>query len=770
MTPEPSADIDAALLHAMVAALTLEEKASLTVGRDFFNTQDVPRVGIDAVWLADGPNGLRKNAAAEPAPTSVPATCFPSASALGASWDTALVREVGAAIGEEAQAQGVGVVLAPGLNLKRSPLCGRDFEYYSEDPILSGRLGAAFVQGVQAQGVGACPKHFVANENERVRYTTDSIVDQQTLRELYLRSFELCVTEAAPWMVMVAYNRINGVHCVENPWLLSTVLKGEWGYRGVTVSDWYGVDDRVLALQAGLHLQMPHGPSAPAVVDAVRQGRLAESDLDALVRDLVALAVRAEAGRQAGAVLDGSRHHALARRAAAAGMVLLKNDGGHLPMLAEGSVAVIGRIAREPRFQGRGSAQVNALTVETAWDELIAAAADPSSLSYAPGYGADDQTTDALLAEAARVARASRLAVVFVGLPEGAETEGADRTDLDLPAAHDALVEAVLAVQPNVAVVISSGAPVTMPWAGRTPAIVQAWLGGEAGGGAIADVLLGRADPGGRLAETFPVRLADTASYHSFPTGGQRRAPFSEGLFTGYRWHDMRDIEPLFPFGHGLSYTTFAYEAMAIDSPALRPGGRMAISVTVRNTGMRRGSEVIQLYVHEREPQMPRPLRELKAFAKVTLAPGDVATVTLELWPRDFATFDPDAGVWFARPGVYDLHAGASSRDLRLTAAVSLVGTAGDSHLGRESTFAEWLAHPRGRALVEPLLHRPDVAILGNVDDFPLLKLAVMGLIPEAEVDALVAAAAAAAERPHGSMSQSETPPTRLPDVSEHLS
>lgn len=745
MRPDPSAAIDAAHLDAVVAALTLEEKASLTVGRDFFNTQDVPRLGIPAVWLADGPSGLRKNATAEPALTSVPATCFPSASALGATWDAALVREVGAAIGEEAQALGVGVVLAPGLNLKRSPLCGRAFEYYSEDPLLSGRLGAAFVEGVQGQGVGACPKHFVGNENERVRYTTDSIVDEQTLRELYMRSFELCVTEAAPWMVMVAYNRLNGVHCVENPWLLSTVLKVDWGYRGVTVSDWYGVDDRVVSLQAGLHLQMPHGPSAPAVVAAVRDGRLAESDLDALVRDLVALALKADAAREPGAVIDAPRHHALARRAAAAGMVLLKNDGGHLPAGAEESVAVIGSIARTPRFQGRGSAQVNPLTVETAWDELVAAAADPSSLSYAPGYGADDQTTDTLLEEARRVAREARLAVVFVGLPEGLETEGGDRADLDLPATHDALVEAVLEVQPNVAVVISSGAPVTMPWAGRTPAILQAWLGGEAGGGAIADVLLGRVDPAGRLAETFPVRLADTATYLSFPTGGQRRAPFSEGLFTGYRWHDAREIEPLFPFGHGLSYTTFAYEAMAIDAPTLGPGGRLAISVTVRNTGLRPGSEVIQLYVHEREPYQSRPVRELKAFAKVALAAGEVATVTLEMGPRDFATFDPEARRWVARPGVYDLFAGASSRDLRLTAVVDLVGTAGDPpRLGRESTFAEWLAHPRGRALVEPLIQRPDVAILGNVDDFPLVKLAVMGLIPESEVDALVAAASGA--------------------------
>ncbi len=741
----PDGSPDPATVDALLTALTLEEKASLTIGRDFFNTQDIPRLGIAAVWLADGPNGLRKNAAAEPALTSVPATCFPSGSALGASWDAALVREVGAAIGEEAQALGVGVVLAPGLNLKRSPLCGRDFEYYSEDPLLSGRLGAAFVEGVQGQGVGACPKHFVANENERVRYTTDSIVDEQTLRELYLRSFELCVTEAAPWMVMAAFNRLNGVHCAENPWLLSTVLKGEWGFRGVTVSDWYGVDDRVLSLQAGLHLQMPHGPSAPAVVAAVRDGRLAESDLDALVRDLLSLALKADATREEGTVLDAQRHHALARRAAAAGMVLLKNDDGHLPVAADESVAVIGSIARTPRFQGRGSAQVNPLTVETAWDELLAAVADPSSLTYAPGYGADDRTSDALLAEAARVARAARVAVVLVGLPEGLETEGGDRADLDLPAAHDALVEAVLEVQPNVAVVICSGAPVTMPWAGRTPAIVQAWLGGEAGGGAIADVLLGRVDPGGRLAESYPVRLADTASYLSFPTGGQRRAPFTEGLFTGYRWHDARGIEPLFPFGHGLSYTTFAYEAMTIDAATLGPGGNLAISVTVRNTGQRPGSEVIQLYLHEREPPQARPVRELKAFAKIALAAGEAGTVTLQMGLSDFAAFDPEAGVWVARPGVYDLYAGASSRDLRLTVAVDLVGTAGDPpRLSRESTFAEWLAHPRGRALVEPLILRPDVAILGDVDDFPLVKLAVMGLVPEPEIEALVAAAAGA--------------------------
>lgn len=738
----PDGPPDSAAVDALLAALSLEEKASLTVGRDFFNTQDIPRLAIPAVWLADGPNGLRKVAEPEPSFVSEPSTCFPCGSALGASWDVDLVREVGQAIGEEAQALGVQVVLAPGLNLKRSPLCGRNFEYYSEDPLLSGVLGSAFVDGLQSEGIGACLKHFVANENERARYTTDSIVDERTLRELYLRPFETCVANSAPWMVMAAFNRLNGIPCSENRWLLTTVLTEEWGHRGIIVSDWFGVDDRVAALRAGLHLQMPHGPSAPAVVAAIDEGRLEQNRLDGMVRDLLTLALKADAARRPDRGFDRTAHHRLARRAAADSIVLLKNDGGLLPLGQDASIAIIGDISRAPRFQGGGSAHVVPLTIENAYDEIVAGAADASSIAFARGYqSTDDQTTTELLDEAQAVARKATLAVVFVGLPEGFETEGDDRPNLALPAAHDRLVEAVLEVQPHVAVIVSSGAPVAMPWADRVPAIVQAWLGGEASGGAIADVLHGLVDPSGRLAETFPVRMADMAAYLTFPSRPQRLVPFGEGVFTGYRWHDARGIEPLFPFGHGLSYTTFAYERISLSAPTIGPSDQLEVSVTIRNTGTRGGREVVQLYVHEQRPRVPRPISELKAFAKVSLEPGEVRIMPFHLEARDVAVFDPDAGAWVAHEGAYDILVGSSSRELPLSATVRVAGSSRPPRLDRESTFQEWLEHPVGRPLVGALVRRPDVVALGNVAEFPLQKLVVMGLMTDAGIDDLIAAA-----------------------------
>lgn len=736
-----NASPDPAAVDALLAALTLEEKASLTVGRDFFNTQDVPRLGIPAVWLADGPNGLRKVAEPEPSFVSEPATCFPSASALGASWDVDLVRQVGRAIGEEAQALGAQVVLAPGLNLKRSPLCGRNFEYYSEDPLLSGLLGSAFVEGLQSEGIGACLKHFVANENERARYLTDSIVDERTLRELYLRPFEICVANSAPWMVMAAFNRLNGIPCSEHPWLLSTVLTEEWGHRGVIVSDWFGVEDRVAALRAGLHLQMPHGPSAQAVVAAVEGGRLDVSQLDDVVRDLLTLALKTDAARRSDRGFDATAHHRLARRAAADSIVLLKNDADLLPLARDVSVAIIGDIARAPRFQGGGSAHVVPLTVDNAYDEIAAKATDTTSIAFAPGYESTDQTTPGLLEEAQAVAREASVALVFVGLPEGSETEGDDRPDLALPPAHDRLVEAVLDVQPHVAVIVSSGAPVVMPWADRVPAIVQGWLGGESSGGAIADVLLGVADPSGRLAETFPVRMADTAAYLMFPSRPQRLVPFGEGVFTGYRWHDAREIEPLFPFGHGLSYTTFAYERISLNATTVGLDDQLEVSVTIRNTGARAGREVVQLYVREQRPRVPRPIRELKAFAKVSLEPGERRIVRFQLEPRDVAVFDPDARAWVVNDGAYDILVGSSSRELPLSATVRVAGSGPPRRLDRQSTFQEWLEHPVGRPLVDAILHRPDVVALGNTAEFPLWKLAVMGIVNEAGIDDLVAAA-----------------------------
>ncbi len=553
-----------ARVEDVLGQLTLEEKAALTVGRDAWTTVPVERLGVPSVWLSDGPTGLRKarGGADMSVGHNIPATCFPTESALGASWDVDLVRAVAGAIADEAQAEEVQVLLGPGVNLKRSPLCGRNFEYFAEDPVLSGELAAAFVSGLQERGVGACVKHLVANESETDRMITDSVVDERALRELYLRPFEIAIDRADPWTLMAAYNRLNGTYCTENTRLLHEIVEGEWGYTGIVMSDWLAVNDRAAGVAAGLHLQMPHAPTADAVAAAVREGRLPEERLDAIVRALLAFVFRVDAARRPDATADPDAHHRLARRAAGESIVLLKNEGALLPLEGEtlSEVAVIGAFAREPRYQGAGSSQVvPARPVETIHDELAALIGPAGRVTYAAGYGADGATEPALLDEAREVARRARTAVVVVGLPASYEEEGADRTHLDLPPGHNRLVEAVLEAQPRTVVVLVNGSAVALPRAGRAPALVEGWLGGQASGGAIADVLLGRVNPSGKLAETFPARLEDTPAYLSFPDDGTGRVPFAEGLFTGYRWYDARRIDPLFPFGHGLSYTTFAY-------------------------------------------------------------------------------------------------------------------------------------------------------------------------------------------------------------------
>jgi beta-glucosidase len=736
-------------VDALLRELTLEEKASLTVGRDLWTTRPVERLGIPSVWLADGPTGLRKAASSTEVGvgSSVPATCFPTESALAASWDIALVREVGRAIGAEAQAHDVQVLLAPGLNLKRSPLGGRSFEYFSEDPLLSGELAAAFIAGVQGEGVGTCVKHFVANESETRRMSSDSIIDERTLRELYLRPFEIAVTRASPWTVMAAYNRLNGTFCTEHRWLLHDVLKTEWGYGGIVMSDWLAVNDRVAGIAAGLHLQMPGAPTAASVAGAVRDGRLAEARLDEVVRELLAFLLEADARRRPRAGFDAEAHHRLARRAAADCVVLLKNEGGLLPLEGDRlrKIAVIGAFATTARFQGAGSSEVVPTRVENAHDALASLVASGGRVSYAHGYRADGKTDPGLLQEAQGAAQGASVAVVFVGLPADFEAEGFDRSHLELPDGHNSLVEAVLAVQPNLVVVLSNGGAVTMPWLSRVPAVVEGWLAGQAGGAAIADVLLGRVNPSGKLAVTFPVRLADTPAYLSFPHDGQGRVPFTEGLFMGYRWYDAREIEPLFPFGHGLSYTTFAYSDLALDKPVLEAGGRLEASFTLRNTGQRAGREVVQLYLHEREPRLPRPARELKAFAKVRLEAGEAERIRFRLAELDFAVFDPQGGRWVANPGSFDVLVGASSRDVRLAATVQLEGTKRAAPtLDRLTAISDWLAHPVGRRLVEPLITPP--AEPSRFPDWvlqqlPISKLVLLGVIDDDELERMLSLA-----------------------------
>ncbi|MBJ7598051.1 MAG: glycosyl hydrolase [Candidatus Nephthysia bennettiae] len=749
-------------IEHLLGQLTLEEKAALIVGRDSWTTAPVERLGIPSVWLSDGPTGLRKSYSGTDmgVGTSVPATCFPTESALGASWDSELVMRVAAAIAVESQAEGVQVLLGPGINLKRSPLCGRNFEYLSEDPMLAGTLAAAFITGLQEVGVGASLKHLVANESETDRMITDSVVEERALRELYLRAFEIAIARSDPWTLMAAYNRLNGTYCTENAQLLREIVEGEWGYRGIVMSDWFAINDRVAALDAGLHLQMPTAPTAPGVVAAVRNGVLDEGRLDEIVRALLAFIFKADAARRPDTRADLDAHHRLAREAAGQCVVLLKNEGSLLPLEGEAltEVALIGTFAAEPRFQGAGSSQVvPARPVESIHQELVRLLGDGGRVTYAPGHGESGEAGADRVAEAQEAAQRSSVAVVVIGLPASYEEEGADRKHIDLPPEHNALVEAVLEVQPRTVVVLLNGSAVAMPWAERAPALLEGWLGGQGGGGAIAEALLGRVNPSGKLGETFPVRLEDTPAYLTFPHDGTDRVPFCEGLFCGYRWYDARRITPLFPFGHGLSYTTFEYSSLAVETVEEGVGEplRVSVSLRVRNTGARNGREVVHLYVRERQPRLTRPDKELKAFAKVSLEPQEETEVTFELGERDFAFYDPRPQAWTVTGGVFDLLVGASSRDIRLEGSVTLQGTATQLPLGRLSPLREWLAHPAARDRIQPALsamveqlfsphpergEAPEMPDLAHsfVGDMPLAKLVMVGTLSEQDLAELI--------------------------------
>ncbi|WP_155373898.1 glycoside hydrolase family 3 C-terminal domain-containing protein [Catellatospora vulcania] len=649
----------------LVASMTLAEKASLCAGRDFWSFYGVPRLGVPAIGVSDGPYGLRKERSTEQVQLgdSVPATCFPTSAGMASTWDPELIEQVGRALGAEARAEGVSVLLGPGVNIKRTPLCGRNFEYYSEDPLLAGRMGAAWIRGVQSQGVGASLKHFAANNQEQRRFSIDALVDERALREVYLAAFEAAVDGGAPWTVMCAYNRLNGTYAAEHEWLLTRVLRDEWGFDGVVVSDWGAVNERVDGLAAGLDVEMPGfgGHHDQLITDAVNSGLLPADVLDRTVARILALIERTAPARAGGHTYDRDAHHALAGRVAAEGTVLLKNDGGLLPLTPGGRIAVIGAFAEQPRFQGAGSAHINPHRLDDAYTRL----SELAETTYAPGYRRDsDEVDGALLAAAVEAAGAADTVLLYVGLTESYETEGLDRTHLRLPASHDALVAAVVAANPRTVVVLNNGAPVEMPWHGDVPAIVEAYLGGQAGGSAVADVLFGLAEPGGRLAETFPHRWADNP-VHALPSG-PRQAEYRESVYVGYRYYDTAGTDVLFPFGHGLGYTTFAYADVTANDTE--------VTVTVTNTGERAGSEVVQVYVHEPAAAGARPEQELKGFAKVRLAPGESRAVTIGLDRRAFAWYDVAGARWAVTGGRYEIRVGASSRDIRATATVDVPG------------------------------------------------------------------------------------------------
>ena len=688
---------------ALVARMSLAEKADYCSGADFWNLPANKRLGLPAIMLTDGPHGLRKQAAGETAGLgrSVPATCFPTAPALASTWDPDLLREVGIALGAECVANDVAVILGPGVNIKRHPLGGRSFEYFSEDPLLSGELAAAMIDGIQSQGVGACVKHFAANDQETRRMVVDAVVDDRTLREIHLRSFEIAVRKAEPWMVMCAYNRLNGTYCGEHDWLLNRVLRDEWGFAGAVVTDWGAANDRVRGIAAGLDLEMPAsgGVNDRRIVAAVENGELDEAVLDRAVGRVIEVVLK---GRRATpAAADAGGHHALARRAAVEGMVLLKNDDALLPLAPAARIAVVGAFAKHPRYQGTGSSRVTPTRLDCAFDAIDAIA--EGDVTFAPGYDAEvGAGDDRLIDDAVRVARDADVAVVFAGLPEVIESEGFDRADLRLPWQHDRLIEAVCAANPATAVVLANGAPVEMPWVEAPKAIVEAYLGGQAGGSAIADVLFGRCNPSGKLAETFPERLADCPADPWFPGTG-RQVQYREGLFVGYRYFDTVERPVLFPFGHGLSYTTFGYEDLAV---TVQDDGTVDVAFTLTNLGGMDGAETAQVYVHHPHSAVYRPSQELKAFRKVTLRAGGRERVTLNLDRAAFAYFSRANGDWVVESAEYEIRVGASSRDIRLSQRIVLAGdsagdrgtaapTLVDGRLGvDDDTFAAMLGQP----------------------------------------------------------------------------
>ncbi|GAA0440451.1 glycoside hydrolase family 3 C-terminal domain-containing protein [Leifsonia naganoensis] len=708
--------------------LTTEEKASITSGASFWETEAVQRVGIPSIYLTDGPHGVRKQSQGGDhlgIGDSVPATCFPPAVALGSSWDAELLERVGRALGEEAKAEGVGVLLGPGINIKRSPLCGRNFEYLSEDPIVSGRLGSALVRGLQSQGVGASLKHFAANNQETDRMRVSADVDERPLREIYLRGFQRVVQDAQPWTVMCSYNRINGVYASEDPWLLTKVLRDEWGFDGLVVSDWGAVNDRVSALAAGLDLEMPSsgGVTDAQLVAAVRDGSLAESVLDSGAQRVIDLVQKAVDNADADASYDVDAHHALAREVAGRSIVLLKNDGV-LPLAAEAGrrIAVVGEFARTPRYQGAGSSQIVPTRLDNALDEIRALAGD-AEVTFAAGYtlGAEGDTA-ALTAEAVAAASAADDVLLFLGLPGEDESEGFDREHIELPAAQTALLEAVLAANPRVAVVLSNGGVVRVSgWADRVPAIVEGWLLGQAGGGAVADVLFGVVNPSGRLAETVIAHLGDTAASINFP-GEKGHVRYGEGLFVGYRDLDAREVAVSFPFGHGLSYTTFDFGAPAVEATA---DGGIRVSVDVTNSGGRDGREVVQVYVALPGSAATRPVRELKGFANVAIASGATESVVIEIPSDDLAYYDTDLAGWIVEGGDYVVSVGASSRDLRGSTTVNIAGDGKALPLSVESTLGEWLSHPVGaQVLGAALAQTGDAAVAGMLADPGLRRMA----------------------------------------------
>ena len=719
-------------LQELIGKMTLEEKASLCSGADFWHTESVERLGIPAMMVSDGPHGLRKQdqeADHLGVNDSIKAVCFPAGCGTAASFNRELITGMGEVLGEECQAEGVGVILGPAVNIKRSPLCGRNFEYYSEDPMVASEMAGALIKGVQSKNVGTSIKHFLANNQETRRMSSSSEVDERTLREIYLAAFEGAVSSQKPWTVMCSYNKINGTYAAEHKEALTDILRGEWGFDGFVVSDWGAVNKRVPDLEAGLDLEMPAsgGINDKQIVDAVKEGRLEESVLDRAVERILNIVYRFEENRNKSAVFDRDKDHEYAKKVAEETIVLLKNEDGLLPLPEKEEIAFIGKYARQPRFQGGGSSHINSHKVTGAWDVVK----DWGNITFAEGYGDQEDVTDeALIAEAVEKAGKAQAAVIFAGLPDAFESEGFDRSHMGMPNCQNELINRVAAVQPNTIVVLHNGSPVEMPWADQVKGIVEAYLSGQAVGAAVVDILFGKVNPSAKLPETFPYKLEDNPSYLYYLGEGDK-VEYREGVFVGYRYYDTKKMDVRFPFGYGLSYTTFAYSNLKLSAAQIKDTDTFTVSVDVTNTGSMAGKEVVQLYVSDVESTVIRPVKELKGFDKVDLQPGETKTVTFTLGKRAFAYWNTQIHDWHVESGEFRILVGKSSRDIQLEETVTVESTVKlPVHFTLDSTFGDLMQDKKAREILEPMMKLDMVG--GQEEDSDVAASAISSEMMEA--------------------------------------
>lgn len=713
-------------IKKLLSELTLEEKAGLCSGVDFWHTKPISRLGIPSVMVSDGPHGLRKQTTREDLldiGESAKAVCFPTAAALACSFDRDLLHKLGIALGEECQAEDISTLLGPAVNMKRSPLCGRNFEYFSEDPYLTGELAASYVNGVQSKNIGTSVKHFAVNNQETKRMSVSAEVDERSLREIYLAAFETIVKKAQPWTLMCSYNCINGVYSCENDWLLNQVLRKEWGFEGLVMTDWGAMNDRIKALKAGLDLEMPssNGITDKEIVKAVQEGRLTVEELDLAVKRILELIEKYVQGKQENATYDFDEHHKLARNMANECAVLLKNDNQILPLKKETKVAFIGEFAASPRYQGGGSSHINSYKVTCALDSAV-----EYNICYAQGFEIDnDELSNDLKSQALKCAQEAEVAVIFAGLPDIYESEGYDRTHLSLPPCQNILIEEITNVQPNTVVILHNGSPIEMPWVNKVKGILEVYLSGQAVGESTIDLLYGIANPSGKLAETFPLRLQDTPSYLNFP-GTNRTVEYREGIFIGYRYYDSKEMDVLFPFGHGLSYTSFEYKNLSLEVLHIDSEGNYAtqnsssdydtlismsendilrVSVTVKNTGDRFGKEIIQLYVKDNETSVIRPLKELKGFEKVALSSGNDKVVSFLLDKRAFAYYNTELQDWHVESGEFEILIGKSSKNIVLSASINVENSIELPFvIDDRTTLSDVLSHVKDTASVKNLI------------------------------------------------------------------